>query len=96
MSGKISQIKLQLPKNKISIKNLCKKNNWNYEEIIEKTGIKNVYHSTNNESALNLAVKAGAKITKNNKNIDVLIYEMYTVAMYGRIVNVIVAFIYYY
>ena len=74
MSGKISQIKLQLPKNKISIKNLCKKNNWNYEEIIEKTGIKNVYHSTNNESALNLAVKAGAKITKNNKNIDVLIY----------------------
>lgn len=74
MSGKISQIKLQLPKNKISIKNLCKKNNWNYEKIIEKTGIKNVYHSTNNESALNLAVKAGAKITKNNKNIDVLIY----------------------
>ena len=74
MSGKISQIKLQLPKNKISIKNLCKKNNWNYEKIIEKTGIKNVYHSTNNESALNLAVKAGAKITKKNKNIDVLIY----------------------
>ena len=74
MSGKISQIKLQLPKNKISIKNLCKKNNWNYEKIIEKTGIKNVYHSTNNESALNLAVKAGAKITKNNKNIDILIY----------------------
>lgn len=74
MSGKISQIKLQLPKNKINIKNLCKKNNWNYEKIIEKTGIKNVYHSTNNESALNLAVKAGAKITKKNKNIDVLIY----------------------
>jgi 3-oxoacyl-[acyl-carrier-protein] synthase-3 len=74
MSGKISQIKLQLPKNKISIKNLCKKNNWNYEKIIEKTGIKNVYHSTNNESALNLAVKAGAKITRKNKNIDVLIY----------------------
>jgi len=44
MSGKISQIKLQLPKNKINIKNLCKKNNWNYEKIIEKTGIKNVYH----------------------------------------------------
>ena len=74
MSGKISQIKLQLPKNKISIKNLCKKNNWNYEKIIEKTGIKNVYHSTNSESALNLAVKAGAKITKKNKNIDALIY----------------------
>ena len=74
MSGKISQIKLQLPKNKINIKNLCKKNNWNYEKIIEKTGIKNVYHSTNSESALNLAVKAGAKITKKNKNIDALIY----------------------
>ncbi len=74
MSGKISQIKLQLPKNKISIKNLCKKNNWNYEKIIEKTGIKNVYHSSNKESALDLAVKAGAKITKKNKNIDVLIY----------------------
>jgi len=74
MSGKISQIKLQLPKNKINIKTLCKKNNWNYEKIIEKTGIKNVYHSTNTESALNLAVKAGAKITKKNKNIDVLIY----------------------
>ena len=28
--------------------------------------------------------------------IDVLIYEMYTVAMYVRIVNVIVGFIYYY
>ena len=74
MSGKISQIKLQLPKNKFNIKNLCKRNNWNYEKIIEKTGIKNVYHSTNTESALNLAVKAGAKITKRNKNIDVLIY----------------------
>ena len=74
MSGKISQIKLQLPKNKVSIKILCKKNNWNYKKLIEKTGIKNVYHSSNKESALDLAVKAGAKITKKNKDIDALIY----------------------
>ena len=74
MSGKISQIKIQLPKKKINIKSLCKKNNWNYRKIIEKTGIKNVYHSSNKESALSLAVKAGKKITKKNKNIDVLIY----------------------
>ncbi len=74
MSGNISQIKIQLPKNKINIKNLCTKNNWNFEKIIEKTGIKYVYHSANQESALDLAVKVGAKITKKNKNIDVLIY----------------------
>ena len=74
MSGKISQISIQLPKNKISIKNLCKKNSWNYDKIIENTGIKNVYHSSNNESALKLAIKAGSKITKKNKKIDALIY----------------------
>ena len=37
-------------------------------------GIKNVYHSSNNESALKLAIKAGSKITKKNKKIDALIY----------------------
>ncbi len=74
MSGKISQIIYQLPKNKINIKNLCKKNNWNYEKILEKTGIKTVYHSSKEESAISLAIKAGTKITKKNKNIDALIY----------------------
>ena len=29
MSGKISQIRFQLPKNKINLKELFKKNNWN-------------------------------------------------------------------
>ena len=74
MSGKISQISIQLPKNKINIKNLCKKNSWDYDKIVDKTGIKNVYHSSNKESALSLAIKAGSKITKKNKKIDALIY----------------------
>ena len=74
MSGKISQISIQLPKNKISIKNLCKKNSWDYDKIIDKTGIKSVYHSSKKESALSLAIKAGSKITKKNKKIDALIY----------------------
>lgn len=74
MSGKISHIKLQLPKNKISVNDICKKNKWDYERIVEKTGIKNVFHSSHNESAINLAVKAGSKITSKIKNIDALIY----------------------
>ena len=39
MSGKISQISFQLPKNKVSLKKLFKKKKWNYKKIIEKTGI---------------------------------------------------------
>lgn len=74
MSGKISQIRFQLPKNKINLEKLFKKNNWNYQKIIEKTGIKQVYHSSKNESAINLGIKAASKITKKNKNIDSLIY----------------------
>tara|TARA_B100000575_G_scaffold286933_1_gene284420 strand:- start:870 stop:1814 length:945 start_codon:yes stop_codon:yes gene_type:complete len=74
MSGKISLINFQLPKKKILIKNLCKKYNWNYEKILEKTGIKYTYHSSTKESAITLAVKAGVKIVKKNKNIDALIY----------------------
>ncbi len=74
MLGKISQISFQLPKKKILVKNICKINNWNYRKIIEKTGIKKVYHSSKEESAINLAVKAAKKITKGIKNIDALIY----------------------
>ena len=74
MLGKISQISFQLPKKKILVKNICKINNWNYKKIVEKTGIKIVYHSSKEESAINLAVKAAKKITKGIKNIDALIY----------------------
>lgn len=74
MNGAITQIEVKLPKNKVSIKKLCSRYNWDYLKIIEKTGIKNVYHSSKNESALKLAIGAAKKITKKNKKIDAIIY----------------------
>ena len=74
MNGSITQIEVKLPKNKVSIKKLCLKHNWDYSKIIEKTGIKKVYHSSKNESALKLAISAAKKITKKNKKIDAIIY----------------------
>jgi 3-oxoacyl-[acyl-carrier-protein] synthase-3 len=74
MNGKISQIEVKLPRNKISVKQICIKNKWDYPKIFEKTGIKYVYHSSKKESALNLAISAGKKLIRKNKNIDALIY----------------------
>ena len=36
MNGAITQIEVKLPKNKVSIKKLCSKYNWDYLKIIEK------------------------------------------------------------
>ena len=74
MNGKISQIEVKLPRNKISVKQICIKNKWDYPKIFEKTGIKYVYHSSKEESALKLAISVGKKLIKKNKNIDALIY----------------------
>lgn len=74
MNGKISQIEVKLPRNKISVKQICIKNKWDYPKIFEKTGIKYVYHSSKKESALKLAISAGKKLIRKNKNIDALIY----------------------
>ena len=74
MNGAITQIEVKLPKKKVSIKRLCSKNKWDYSKIIEKTGIKNVYHSSKDESAIKLAISAAKKITKKNKKIDAIIY----------------------
>mgnify|MGYP001448420202 FL=1 len=64
MNGAITQIEVKLPKKKVSIKRLCSKNKWDFSKIIEKTGIKNVYHSSKDESAIKLAISAAKKITK--------------------------------
>ena len=74
MNGAITQIEVKLPKKKVSIKRLCSKNKWDYSKIIEKTGIKNVYHSSKDESAIKLAISAAKKITNKNKKIDAIIY----------------------
>ena len=72
--GKISKIEFQLPSKKISINKLCNKNNWDYKNLIQKTGIKNIYRSSSKENALSLALKASKKLKINFKKIDALIY----------------------
>ena len=74
MNGAITQIEVKLPKKKVLIKKLCTKYKWDYSKIIEKTGIKNVYHSSKDESAIKLAISAAKKITKKYKKIDAIIY----------------------
>ncbi len=74
MSGTISGIKFTLPKKKISIKKICKTNNWSYEKTILATGIKYKYVSNKNETALNLALSAAKKLKFKKKDIDGLIY----------------------
>ena len=73
MSGEITDINYYLPKQKISIKDLCKKYKWPYEKIISATGIKFKHTATKKESALNLAILACKKL-KIKKDIDALIY----------------------
>ena len=74
MIGNISSITLSLPKKKISIKDICLKKNWNYTKILDKTGIKTVYKSNTNETALSMAIKAAKKIKFKKSEIDALIY----------------------
>lgn len=74
MLGNISSIALSLPKQKTSIKDICLKKNWNYTKILDKTGIKTVYKSNANETALSMAFKAAKKIKFKKSEIDALIY----------------------
>ena len=67
---KIVDFEYQFPKNYIDLfKNYSNLKSWNIEKTIKKTGIKRVYHTNENETALDLSVKACNKIIKNN-NID--------------------------
>jgi|MGYP005995936683 3-oxoacyl-[acyl-carrier-protein] synthase-3 len=73
MSGEITDINYHLPKQKISIKDLCKKYKWPYEKIVSATGIRFKYTASKKDSAFNLAILACKKI-KIKKDIDALIY----------------------
>ena len=74
MSGQISDISYYLPKNKISIKKLCKENQWPYHRTILSTGIKHIYKSSKKETAIDLAVAACKKLKFDINDIDALIY----------------------
>ena len=74
MSGEISCVNYTLPKKKVSIKKICRKNNWSYERTIQSTGIKYKYVSNKNETALKLAFSACKKLKFNRTDIDALIY----------------------
>ena len=42
---------------------------WDYSKIIEKTGIKNVYHSSKDESAIKISNKCCKKNNKKKKKL---------------------------
>ena len=74
MIGNISSIALILPNQKLSVKNICLDKNWNYKKIIDKTGIKVIYKSNKNETALSMAIDVAKKIRFKKNEIDTLIY----------------------
>jgi len=74
MIGNISSIALSLPKKKVLIKDICLEKNWSYKKILDKTGIKAVYKSNPNETALSMAIKAAKKIKFKKSEIDALVY----------------------
>lgn len=77
MGVKIHSIEYYLPEKVITNDELELKNiKWKAEKVYNKTGIRQRHIVKNNETALNLAVKAGEKALNNyNKdNIDYLIY----------------------
>ena len=58
--SKIEAIETYLPKNFYLVKKFKKENkDWDVNKIISKTGIKKVWYSSKNETALDLAYKAG-------------------------------------
>lgn len=72
MYPKILDISYFLPK-KINLKK--KYNNYHFKKILDKTGIKNVYESNSNQTALDLAIKSSKKlINKYRYKIDCIIY----------------------
>ena len=74
MTAEITSVEYFLPKKKIDLQKLCKKNNWPYKKVIQATGIKYRYQSAKNETALDLALSACKKLNLKSKSIDVLIY----------------------
>ena len=74
MIGNISSIALILPNQKLSVKKICLDKNWDYKKIIEKTGIKVIYKSNKNETALSMAIDVAKKIKFKTNEIDTLIY----------------------
>ena len=66
MSGEITDIKYYIPKNRINIKNICKKYKWPYSKIISATGIKYRYETKRNETALQLALSACKTLKSKN------------------------------
>lgn len=74
MIGTISSICQYLPKNRISIKKFCLEKNWDYKKLIDKTGIKFIYKSKHDESALSMAITAAKKLKVKKNDINALIY----------------------
>jgi len=74
VTAEITSVEYFLPKKKIDLKKLCKKNNWPYKKVMQTTGIKYRYQSAKNETALDLALSACKKLKFDNKSIDALIY----------------------
>ena len=75
--SKIEAIETYLPKNFYLVKKFKKENkDWDVNKIISKTGIKKVWYSSKNETALDLAYKAGKKLVKkiDKSTIDTLIF----------------------
>lgn len=66
----ISNLANQLGSKKLTISNLKKSHpHWNVKDVFEKTGIKKLYLSSENEDVLNLSIKSCKKTLKNfNKN----------------------------
>lgn len=72
----ISNLANQLGSRKLIISNLKKSHpHWNIKDVLEKTGIKKLYLSSENEDVLNLSIKSCKKTLKNfnKKKIDCVI-----------------------
>ena len=62
----ISNLANQLGSNKLIVSNLKNSHpQWNIEEVLKKTGIKNIYTSSEKEDVLNLSIKSCKKTLKN-------------------------------
>ena len=62
----ISNLANQLGSNKLIVSNLKNSHpQWNIEEVLKKTGIKNIYASNEKEDVLNLSIKSCKKTLKN-------------------------------
>ena len=72
----ISYLAHQLGSNKLTISNLKKSHpHWDIKSVLDKTGIKKLYLSSENEDVLNLSIKSCKKTLKNfnKKKIDCVI-----------------------